>query len=491
MNKFITDVERKQGLMAGLHHSMDFTHEQRQWISPVLIEANQVLLLSRTELQAAMRAEIMKNPALELDFDSPDGDETRQCPICGEALRNGWCSMCNNRAQEISTRDSYEEYPDQWYQTVSRRNDGEDDYDPFTAVASDEDLRRQWLSDASTMIPESQFRIAAFLIVHINERGLLDTTLEETALACECDEETALLVLRAVQSVVPVGVAARDYRESFLLQLRGLRESGMEIPEPVEQIIAEHLTDLAAGRFAHIANTLGVATDAIEEARAFIRAHLTPHPLQNPSARAGRKTSATGFLTPDVVIRTDMDDEFVAIVPESGSNRLRINESYSAIASDRGMLAGLSDQEREHIRESVARARLFLHGVRQRGAMLQQVAQYVVEEQEDFLRYGVRELKPLTRAAVAQALGVHESTVSRATANKYVLLPERRVIPFSDFFTASLGVKDVIKELVDREDHPLTDDEICDKLKDLGIQIARRTVAKYRGELGLLPSTMR
>lgn len=478
--------------MAGLRHSMDFSHEQRQWISPVLIEANQILLLSRTELQAAMRAEIMKNPALELDFDSPNGDETRQCPICGEALHNGWCAMCHSRPQEAASRESYEEYADQWYTASPRRNDGDDDaYDPFTAVASEEDLRRQWLGDAATMLPEAQIRIAAFLIVHINDRGILDTTLEETALACECDEKTALDVLRVVQGIVPVGVAARDYRESFLLQLRDLRESGMAIPETVEQIIAEHLSDLAAGRFAHIANALGVTTEMIEESRAFIRSHLTPHPFQNPSTRAGRKTSATSFLTPDVLIREGADGELVAIVPESGSNRLRINESYSAIASDRGTLAGLSEQEREHIRESVARARLFLHGVRQRGAMLQQVAQYVVEEQEDFLRYGVRELKPLTRAAVAQALGVHESTVSRATANKYVLLPERRVIPFSDFFTASLGVKDVIKELVDREEYPLTDDEICDKLKELGIQIARRTVAKYRGELGLLPSTMR
>jgi RNA polymerase sigma-54 factor len=478
--------------MVGLRHSMDFTHEQRQWISPVLIEANQVLLLSRAELQAAMRAEIIRNPALELDFDSPTGDETRQCPICGEALYNGWCAMCHSRPQETAARESYEDFPDQWYTASARRSDGDDDsYDPFTAVASEEDLRRQWLADAATMLSEDEIRVAAFVIVHINDRGILDTTLEETALACECDGETALNVLQAVQSVVPVGVAARDYRESFLLQLRALREGGMTIPETVEQIIAEHLSDLAAGRFAHIANTLGATTETVEEARAFIRGHLTPHPLQNPTTRAGRKTSETGFLTPDVIIREDMDGELVAVVPESGSNRLRINESYSSIASDRGMLAGLSEQEREHIRESVARARLFLHGVRQRGAMLQQVAQYVVEEQEDFLRYGVRELKPLTRAAVAQALGVHESTVSRATANKYVLLPERRVIPFSNFFTASLGVKDVIKELVDNEEYPLTDDEICDKLKDLGIQIARRTVAKYRGELGLLPSTMR
>jgi len=477
--------------MVGLHHSMDISREQRQWISPVLIEANQVLLLSRTELQAAMRAEVARNPALELDYDAADGSETRQCPICGEALRNGWCVQCGRKPQE-APRESYEDYPEQWYSGTSHRGDSDgDEYDPFAVVSADEDLRRQWLSDVVTMLPESQQTLAAFLIVHIDERGLLDTTLEEAAQVCNTDEATALTVLQTIQRVVPVGVAARDYHECFLLQLRAMREEGVVITEGVEQVIAEHLNDLAAGRFAHIANVLGLTTEEIEGIRAFIRLRLTPHPLQNPSARAGRVTSATGFLTPDVLIRQDEEGKFVAVVPESGASRLRISDTYASIAGDRNSLAHLSEQEREHIRESVARARLFLHGVRQRGAMLHQVAQYVMSEQEDFLRYGVRELKPLTRAAVAQALGVHESTVSRATANKYVLLPERRVIPFSDFFTASLGVKDVIRELVSHETYSLTDDEICEKLKEMGIGIARRTVAKYRGELGIPPSTMR
>ncbi|MGI9253467.1 MAG: hypothetical protein ACR2J8_06965 [Thermomicrobiales bacterium] len=114
--------------------------------------------------------------------------------------------------------------------------------------------------------------------------------------------------------------------------------------------------------------------------------------------------------------------------------------------------------------------------------------------QEPFLRGGVRELKPLTRAIVAQQVGVHESTVSRATSNKYVMLPNRKVIPFSDFFTPSLSVKDVIKELLideQRAGQHLTDRRICDVLDERGIRIARRTVAKYRAELGILPSTMR
>ncbi|HEX7102520.1 MAG TPA: RNA polymerase sigma-54 factor, partial [Nitrolancea sp.] len=129
--------------------------------------------------------------------------------------------------------------------------------------------------------------------------------------------------------------------------------------------------------------------------------------------------------------------------------------------------------------------------ISQRRETLFKISKCIVELQEDFLRGGVRELRPLTRAIVAQQVGVHESTVSRATANKFVMLPNRRVIPFSDFFTPSLSVKDVIKEMVDHETIPLTDRQICDMLSRKGIRIARRTVAKYRAELNILPSTMR
>ena len=154
----------------------------------------------------------------------------------------------------------------------------------------------------------------------------------------------------------------------------------------------------------------------------------------------------------------------------------------------------VSDEDRAHVRQSTSRARLFIANIQQRRETLLKISRCVCDLQESFLRGGVRELRPLTRAVVAQHVGVHESTVSRATANKYVMLPSRRVVPFSDFFTPSLSTKDVIKELIEREtrngEH-LTDRRICDLLLDQGIRIARRTVAKYRAELGILPSTMR
>jgi RNA polymerase sigma-54 factor len=139
----------------------------------------------------------------------------------------------------------------------------------------------------------------------------------------------------------------------------------------------------------------------------------------------------------------------------------------------------------------VARAKLFMSNINQRRETMMRIARVLVEVQEDFLRHGVRHLRPLTRAQVAERTGLHESTVSRATAGKYVMLPNRMVIPFSDFFTASLSIKDVRKEIIVREGRPLTDREIVSLLRDEGIRVARRTVAKYRSQLGILPSTLR
>lgn len=159
-----------------------------------------------------------------------------------------------------------------------------------------------------------------------------------------------------------------------------------------------------------------------------------------------------------------------------------------------GAVPAVTTEDRDHIRAYSSRARLFISNIQQRRDTLLKISSCIVNLQEAFLRGGVRELRPLTRAIVAQQVGVHESTVSRATSNKYVMLPNRKVIPFSDFFTPSLSVKDVIKEiLIDehRAGQHLTDRKICDRLDDRGIRIARRTVAKYRAELGILPSTMR
>ena len=139
----------------------------------------------------------------------------------------------------------------------------------------------------------------------------------------------------------------------------------------------------------------------------------------------------------------------------------------------------------------MSRGRMFIANIQQRRQTMQKITDYLVMFQKDFLLHGIRHLRPLTRAMLAEQTGIHESTVSRATAGKYVMLPNGEVIPFSNFFTASLSVKDIIKDMISKEDRPLTDQEIATRLKDHGYSVARRTVAKYRDQLDILPSSLR
>ena len=183
----------------------------------------------------------------------------------------------------------------------------------------------------------------------------------------------------------------------------------------------------------------------------------------------------------------------MAEVVESQRYFLRMNPLYQDLArqATRTSTFSVSAEEKDHLTQYVNRAQLFLTNLRQRRETIRRIAEHLIERQEGYLRHGVRYLKPLTRAEVALAIGVHESTVSRATANKHVQLPSHEVIPFSHFFTASLSVKDVLMELVTKERRPLTDQELVEMLRELGFNVARRTVAKYRNQLNILPSILR
>ena len=280
---------------------------------------------------------------------------------------------------------------------------------------------------------------------------------------------------------------------------RALRLTAM-----VETIVGEHLKELAAHRHHQLARTLHCHVNDIAEAYAFIRESLSPQPLQEHQAESWTSTANTTYVAPDVII-TLTDEEINVEIPGFDQGRLRLNPLYDELAAqlrarNKAKADGaapppvVGDEDRAHIRSSVATAKEFMSKLEQRRQTLAKISLCVCQMQEDFLRGGIRELRPLTRSEVAAQVGVHESTVSRATANKFVMLPSRKVIPFSDFFTASLSIKDVIKELVEQEStagRPLSDMRICEMLADRGYRIARRTVAKYRAELRILPSTIR
>ena len=251
----------------------------------------------------------------------------------------------------------------------------------------------------------------------------------------------------------------------------------------------DHLTDLGARRFSQIAAALGTTSAEVVAAWEFVKVNLHPYPTAAFSAAVGGSTRT--IIRPDVLIR-DIDGELTVEVVESRRFALRVDPTYARLSA--GMRRSeATESDRQHVREYVGRARFFIDNVNRRRATLHRIAECLVDRQHDYLQHGVQHLVPLTRAEVGTLIGMHESTVSRATAEKYVMLPTGEVVPFGHFFTASLGVKDQIRKMIEGEEpgHPLSDQEIADRLGDEGVAIARRTVAKYRDELQLLPARLR
>ncbi|HUZ01330.1 MAG TPA: RNA polymerase factor sigma-54 [Thermomicrobiaceae bacterium] len=472
--------------MPGYDVSMDLSPEMRMWISPSLIEANYILSLSRMELQEVIKQELDDNPALEME-------DKETCPVCGGVLEGSFCPNCLINQREERYEEPFEDYPETLYSSVARERDDGDEFDPMTLVASEMTVPEQILSDVSSLCHNGDLSVAEYLVNSLDERGFVSMDLDDVARHFNRSRDYVEHVLEQVQSVAPIGVGARDLQECLLIQLRYLQDIGMDVPPYVESILADFLEPFGAHKFGYIAKELGITNEDVEAARDFIRAHLNPFPMQSQEARYWKTPLRSPYVAPDVIVNL-RDDELAVEVVDTRHFHLRMNPLYDQIAREIGRSrtrGSYSDAERQHIREFVNRAKLFISNINQRRETLFKISRCIVDLQEDFLRGGVRELHPLTRAVVAQQVGVHESTVSRATANKFVMLPNRRVIPFSDFFTPSLSVKDIIKEMIEREGAPLTDRRICDLLSRQGIRIARRTVAKYRAELRILPSTMR
>ncbi len=462
--------------MADMSMAMGMQVQMQMKASPALIALNNMLILSTLELQQMIQQELEENPALEL-MES----EEALCQRCGRALSGPTCMYCLQEDMRVmeSEREDY---------TLMLEDD---EFDPLMLVATPPTLSENLFRDLHASLPRDDHFIADYLVGSLDEQGYLDTTVDEVAATLGIEVERVERVLAKLQEVAPVGVGARDVPECLLLQLRRLE--GEDIRHPyVERIIKEHWRDLGEHRYGAIAQALSVPYEIVVEARDFIRQYLRPYPLDRIGSDGAVNPSQTPYLTPDVVIREE-EGKLVAEVIESQRYFLRLSPLYQELSRQpsRGDDAPVTPEEKDHLTQFVGRAQLFLTNLRQRRETIRRIAEFLIGRQEPFLRRGVRFLAPLTRAEVAGAIGVHESTVSRATANKHVQIPSHEVIPFSHFFTASLSVKDVLLELINQEQRPLTDQELVEMLRERGFDVARRTVAKYRNQLGILASTLR
>ncbi|HEX9372579.1 MAG TPA: RNA polymerase factor sigma-54 [Roseiflexaceae bacterium] len=459
--------------MMDMSMGMGLLPQQQMKASPALIALNNMLVLSTIELQQLVQNELEENPALE----QMESDESL-CSRCGRPLSGATCIYCLHEDMKLAE---------------AERDDAsaplaDDEFDPLLAVAAPTTLREALQRDLHISLPENEHTIADYLIGSLDEHGFLDGEIDEIASMMQADPARIEMILRKLQDLGPAGVGARNVQECLLLQIERLERQALTNPH-IRAIVADYWFDLGEHRYGAIAQAMGISYDDVVLARDFMRQHLRPFPLERASDGAG--SADTSYLMPDVIIREE-NDRLVAEVVESRRYYLRLSPLYQELsqAITRGQQE-ITQEEREHLSTYVARARLFLTNLRQRRETIRRIAEYLIGRQGPFLRHGVRHLAALTRAEVAAAIGVHESTVSRATANKYVQIPNKEIVPFSTFFTVSLSIKDVIHELIANETSPLTDQDIVEILRDRGFDVARRTVTKYRGQLGILPSTLR
>ncbi|HEX6122583.1 MAG TPA: RNA polymerase factor sigma-54 [Ktedonobacterales bacterium] len=465
-------------------------------ISAKLIASIKVLQYSSEELEQAVAHEMAENPALELE-------EVLQCVRCGTTLRAGVCPSCERDDEatqdgrlDLATWDDFSEL-----RGLASSPADDDGYNPLDFVRSGGTLNEYLMRQLGASLGEEEMFIAEYLIGSLDSHGYVTVSASEAAETLRVPECRVLRVLSALQTLDPPGIGARNLRECLLIQIRVFEERG-EAPTLVRGLVEHHLRELGEHRFAEIAREMGVASTEVKRAWHFIRTNLNPFPAHAfgagdvPGLGLTNGAERGVIIRPDVVIRRT-ESGFEAEVIERRRFRFGVNSIYRDLYREakahKVAPSELGEAGRQHIRQYVTRARFFMACMRQRWETLSIISNALIEFQYDFLDQGVRHLRPLTRGELAAHVDLHESTVSRATANKFVLLPEGRTIPFDDFFDGSLAAKDVLRELIAEEDpaHPLSDEDLAALLNERGLHLARRTVAKYREALGILPSRLR
>lgn len=481
---------------------MQIQQDQRQVITqridPRLIMANSILQLTSIELVQSIEDELLENPALETIEDQPcagDCIDPATCPYC--SARRAKEREAEQQAEALDSGDHETEY-ESFFGVMPSETD--DDYDPVGNLEAEMTLQEHLRGLLRAAVPAEDYWIGEYLINSLDDNGWLGESVETIALELCVAPESVEQVLKVIQSFDPPGVGARDLQECLLLQLRYLGEetaspASKRRIEIAENLIAHHWEHIVARRYPKLARAGGISVDEAKQTIDYIRTRLHPYPAsQFRPPWAYRPTNSRATVRPDVVIRrteTGYEVEVFGAEPFTLGVNPTYRDAYNQIKNGNGHH---SDDDKKHITEYVERAELFIRNINQRRKTLRMITLCIVECQTGFLETGSRQfLRPLTRTRVAKMLNIHESTVSRATANKFVQLPNQEVVSFDIFFNSSLSIKDAIEEIIQEEDpsNPLSDQQITERLQERGISVARRTIVKYRESQKILSSARR
>jgi RNA polymerase sigma-54 factor len=472
---------------AYLHQSQ--TQRQQQVLAPQLRQSLEILQAPLQDLQALIAKELELNPTLDLV--EPDHEHVEVE------------SETSHELDDVSEREFDEEY-----EMLARMD--EDSRESFkhneiiSSPSSDSEAKREFMMESMTRavtlqqhlyeqlslssLSESERQIGEMIIGSLDDDGFLPLSVTELSESIGVDEEVVEDVLDEVQGFDPVGIASRSLEECLMQQLSRMGRRGTLEAE----LVSHHLTDLARHRYADIAHDTGSSVEDVREAAKHI-AMLDPRP--------GRQFSSEEavYVIPEVFVKK-IRGEWRVRTNDKEMPRIRISKHYRKLMDD----PDTPKETRRYIRDKVRGGSHLMKSIGQRQDTLKKIAKEVVAHQEEFLEKGVKFLKPLTMSEIADKIGMHETTVSRAVNNKYMQTP-RGTYELKYFFTpgykrseggesvSNKSIKEAIRELVDEENRakPLSDQAMVKALQEKGFKVARRTIAKYRDELHILPSHLR
>jgi RNA polymerase sigma-54 factor len=462
---------------------------QKQILTPGLVQMVSVLALNKLELREMINQEMVANPVLEeVPEDVPSLEEVAkqkesEKPIVtppDQAVRNG---DKQDSFQEIDFGSFFDEYLDPGYKSPAAEVIEKPSFENFLSQPTSLADHLEW--QLSLSICSEAVRQAGYSIIgNLNEDGYLTATLEEIAQTGGHKQEEVEEALKLVQQFDPLGVAARDVRECLLIQLRTLEPDNTL----AQQIGSDHLKQLQNKQYREIARSLDRPVKAVERCVEIIR-RLDPRPGQRYNSSQAR------LIEPDVVFARS-GDTYQILMNEDGLPQLRLSHHYRRMLED----GGASREVRNYVKERFTSAIQLIKNIEQRKQTIIKVCEAIIRRQKEFLEKGIDYLRPMMIKEVAEEVGVHPSTVSRAVANKYAHTPQG-VYELRYFFseavqgpsggsTSLINLKRLVRKMIEEEDaaRPLTDEQITQRLREAGFSVTRRTVAKYREDMRI-PST--
>ncbi len=462
-----------------LTHDLFIEQQQKLLMTPELRQAIAILQMSTLELTEYVQNELEENPLLEeKDAEPPEPEFTAESEGSdehkGEDKTEDWLEIFNDRDIGIKQREVEEEKSFDNYLTKRPSLYEHLEFQLQMACRGEEELK-----------------IGTYIIGNIDAAGYLETDFEDIIKATGASTETIECVLEMIQSFHPHGVGARDLNECLRIQLE---HYGKDDPIALS-IIEDHLEDLARGRLNRIAQVLGITVFQVQEVCDFIRT-LDPKPgLQYSS------TDEVKYIVPDVMVEK-IEGEYIVVINDAGFPHLMVNKMYESMLRKPD---AFPSEAKKYLEDKMGSAIWLIRSIEQRRMTLYKVARCLVDIQTEFLDKGIKYIKPLNLKQVAEMVEVHESTVSRATSNKYIQTPQG-LFELKYFFSggvesscagsdkiSSRSIKSMIQDLIQKEDtsNPLSDQTIAEMLKGKGVDISRRTVAKYRQAMGIQSTAAR